>query len=279
MSEKKICVITGCSAGIGKATAIEMARLDYHVVMLVRDSGKSRAALEEIKAASGNSDVKLFYVDLASLASIRRVAETIASEYSRIDVLINNAGVFKRKREMSADGIEMKLAVNYFAPFLLTNLLLPLIEGSPEGRIVNLTSELYKKGHADLESASSGERFNGNKAYADSKLLLVMFTQEMSRRLVGCDISVNCVHPGVVGTDVFREYPRWFAKLLNRLISKPEDAAKYVVNLATASELKGVGGRYFSKSKMKLSTGKDLSQELLERLWGQSELMTGLGEA
>ena len=278
MTETKICAITGCSAGIEKATAIEMARLDYGIIMLARDSDKSRAALEEIKAASGSGDVKLFYVDLASMESVRRVAGRIANEYQWIDVLINNAGVFKRKREVSPDGIEMTLAVNYLAPFLLTNLLLPLMEGCLEGRIVNLTSELYKKGHADLEGGPSGGRFNGNKAYSDSKLLLVAFTQEMSRRLAGCNMTVNCVHPGVVGTDVFREYPKWSAKMLNRLISKPEDAAEYVVNLATASELNGVSGRYFSESKMELSTGKALSHELSEQLWAQSELMSGLGE-
>ena len=279
MTEKKICAITGCSSGIGKSTAIEMATLGYSILMLVRDSDKSRAAFDEIKTAAGSDDVKLSYVDLASQKSIRAAAAKMASEYQRIDVLINNAGVFKRKRAVSPEGIEMTLAVNYFAPFLLTNLLLPLVKGSPDGRIVNLSSELYKKGNINLTGSPSDGRFNGSKAYADSKLLLVMFTRELARRLAGSSILVNCLHPGVVATDVFREYPRWFAKLMNRLISKPEDAAKYVANLAMSSELDGISGKYFSKSKMEPINEKALSSESSKQVWAESEQMTGFVEA
>ena len=207
--EKRTCVITGASAGIGKATAIEMASLGCSVIMLVRDCEKSRAAAEEIKAASGSDDVRMICVDFASQASIRAAAGEMAEAGVRVDVLVNNAGVYKRSREISPDGIEMTLAVNFAAPFLLTELVVPLMEGSPDARIINLSSENYKNGRVVLDE--TGDSFSGNKAYAESKLLVIAWTRELARRLESKGITANAVHPGVVGTDVFREYPRWFA--------------------------------------------------------------------
>jgi len=272
---RKVCVITGSSAGIGKETAIKMAELGYEVIMLARDCDKSRLALEEIKKRSASNDVRLYYVDLASQQSIRDVVKRIENDVDRIDVLVNNAGVFRRSLQMSPDGFEMTLAVNYLAPFLLTALLLPLLEVAPNSRVVNVTSELYKKGNANLETQTTPRRFNGNRAYADSKLLLVMFTRILAARLSESEISANCVHPGVVATDVFREYPRWFNRLLNRFISRPEDAAEHVVRLASSSALDGVTGKYFSKSEEKPISPNAQSQEDLRHVWGRSEVLTG----
>jgi len=159
---RKVCVITGSSAGIGKETAIKMAELGYEVIMLARDCDKSRLALEEIKKRSASNDVRLYYVDLASQQSIRDVVKRIENDVDRIDVLVNNAGVFRRSLQMSPDGFEMTLAVNYLAPFLLTALLLPLLEVAPNSRVVNVTSELYKKGNANLETQTTPRRFNGS---------------------------------------------------------------------------------------------------------------------
>jgi len=274
--DRKVCVITGSSAGIGKATAIKMAELGYEVIMLVRDSDKSRLALEEVRQRSGSDDVRLYYVDLASQQSIRDVAKRIGSDLDRIDVLVNNAGVFRRSLQKSPDGFEMTLTVNYLAPFLLTTLLLPLLSLAPNSHVVNVTSELYRKGVADLETQADGGRFNGNRAYANSKLLLVMFTRELAKRLEESGTTVNCVHPGVVATDVFREYPRWFNRLLNRFISKPEDAAEYVVKLASSSALDGATGKYFSKSEEKLISQSARSEERSAHVWERSKVMTGV---
>ena len=272
---RKICVITGSSVGIGKATAVKMAELGYEVIMLVRDCDKSRLALDEIKQESGSDHVTLCYVDLSSQQSIREAVKRLKADVDRIDVLVNNAGVFRRRLQKSPDGFEMTLAVNYLAPFLLTSLLLPLLEAAPGSRVVNVTSELYRKGVADLDTQADDGRFNGNRAYANSKLLLVMFTQRLSERLSGSGVSVNCVHPGVVATDVFREYPRWFNRLLNRFISKPEDAAEHVVRLAASRALHGVTGKYFSKSEEKPISPNAESQEDLGHLWEKSEALTG----
>ena len=273
--DNKICLITGCNSGIGKVTAIELAKKGYEIIMLVRDSEKSRMAYEEIKNASGGK-ITLKYVDLASLDSIKRASEEIASQYERIDVLINNAGLFKRKYEKSVNSFEMTLAVNYFATFALSLLMIPLLEKSKQARIINLTSELYKQGIVNLDTNFAIEKFDGNKAYANSKLLVVYFTRELSKRLVSKNITVNCVHPGVVGTDVFREYPKWFAKFMNLMISKPEEGAKPSIYLASSEDLDDTTGKYFYKSKPKEFDKIANNSELMVKIWAKTEELTGI---
>lgn len=273
--ENKICVITGCNSGIGKVTATELAKKGFEIIMLVRDSEKSRLAYEEIKSASGGKII-LKYIDLSSLDSVKKVAKEINSEYERIDVLVNNAGLFKRTYENSVDSFEMSLAVNYFATFALSILLLPLLKKSKQARIINLTSELYKRGKVHLDNDFALEKFDGNKAYANSKLLVVYFTTELSKRLATENITVNCVHPGVVGTDVFREYPKWFAKLLNLLISKPGEGAKPTIYLASSENLNETTGKYFNKSKPKEIDKIANDSELSEKIWVKTEELTGI---
>ena len=209
MGTNKVCIITGSNSGIGKVTATELAKTGYEVVMLVRSGEKSDRAHEEIKQVSGSEAVNRIDVDLASLQSIRKASETIKGQYESIDILINNAGVFKRVEDRSVDGFEMTIAVNYIAPFYLTDQLLPLLERSERARIINLTSELYKNGQVLLQNGFSPERFDGNKAYANSKLLLMYYSKALADKLSRTNITVNTVHPGVVGTDVLREYPGW----------------------------------------------------------------------
>ena len=273
--ESKVCVITGSNSGIGKITAIELAKKGYEIIMLVRDSEKSRIVYEEIKSESGGKIV-LKYIDLASLDSIRKIADEIKAQYERIDILINNAGIFKRKYEESVDSYEISLAVNYLAVYALTNHLLPLLKKSYQGRIINLTSELYKRGKINIESDFSMKKFDGSQAYANSKLLVIYFTKELAKRLETHKITVNCVHPGVVGTDVFREYSKWFAKLMNLLISKPEDGAKPSIFLATSAALNKTTGKYFYKSKQKETAEVANNTKLLKEIWLKTEELTGV---
>ncbi len=276
--ESKICLITGCNSGIGKITAIELAKKGYEIIMLVRDSEKSRIAFEEIKRVSGGKIV-LKYVDLASLGSIRKISEEIKTQYDRIDILINNAGLFKRRFEESADSFEMTLAVNYFATFALSVLMIPLLKKSKQARIINLTSELYKSGKINLDNDFALVKFDGNKAYANSKLLVVYFTKELSKLLESDNITVNCVHPGVVGTDVFREYPKWFANFMNLMISKPTEGAKPSIYLASSEDLAGTTGKYYYKSKEKETAKIANDSGLSKRIWNKTEELTKIGYA
>jgi len=240
---KRTVVITGASGGIGKATATELAGQGHTVVPVVRDCEKSLIAIDDIAASCGQS-VNPVFADLSSRQSVLAAADEIRQSYGRIDVLVNNAGVYKRRCELSADGIEMTLAVNFAAPFLLTNELIPLMERGSDSRIVNLTSELYRNGRLVLD-LDSRDKYSGKKAYADSKLLVAVWTRELARRVEGLGITANCVHPGVVGTDAFRDYPGWVNTILNMFISKPEEGAKPVVRLAVDPQLAGATGGYY----------------------------------
>lgn len=271
MPENKICVITGCNSGIGKYTAIELAKLEYEIIMLVRDSEKSRKAYEEIKTESGSELVQLIYIDLASLESIRKSADELKRKISKIDLLINNAGVFKRKEAKSPDGFELTIAVNYLAPFYLTKLLLPLAQKAESTRIINLSSELYKNGKVYLDNQFSDTKFDGNKAYSNSKLLVIYFTKSLAKRLSTTNVTVNALHPGVIGTDVFREYPKWFSKLLNLFISTPEKGSYPSVFLATSDEVEGLTGKYFYKTKAKKTDPVANDEELADKIWEKTE--------
>ena len=268
-----ICVITGANSGIGKQTAIELAEKGYYLILLVKDSDKSREAYDEIKSYSTDGQVEMIFTDLSAFDSIKRAVEEIRSKYQQLDILINNAGIYKRKKEMSADSHEMTLAVNYLAPYYLTRLLFPLIEKSPSARIINVTSGLYKNGSTDFESFYPSGKFEGLKTYADSKLLLVYFTYYLSELVSGKNITVNAVHPGVIATGVFRELPGFVNTLLRFFVGKPEKGARPVVYLATSPEVEKVTGKYFDKGKMYPALESVYKTADAKRLWNKTEDM------
>lgn len=265
----KICLITGSSGGIGKYTAIKLAQLDYQVIMLVRKSEKSNNAYQEILSKSKSKDVKMFHVDLSLQKSIRNVLEQIKAEYERIDLLINNAGVIKRKLELTEEGIEQTLAVNYFAPFLLTNSLMPLLKESKSSKIINLSSELYKKGEPIINNDFNKTKFDGNKIYSNSKCLINYFTYELSKSISGEGITVNSLHPGVLATDAFREYPKMISKILNLFLASPEEGAKNVMYLSTSDAVKNITGKYFNKTK--ISRIEEINADLSAKIWKDTE--------
>lgn len=170
----------------------------------------------------------------------------------------------------------MTLAVNYFATYALSILMVPLLKNSKKARVINLTSELYKRGLVNLDNDFNIEKFNGNKAYANSKLLVTYFTKELSRRIASENITINCVHPGVVSTDIFREYPKWVAKFMNLIISKPTEGAKPSVYLASSEELDNVTGKYFYKTKQKDTDNIANDLGLSEKIWIKTEELTGI---
>lgn len=229
-----VCVVTGASRGIGRATAEALARVGATVVTLGRDPSRSTIAC-----------------DLASFSSIRASAAQILSRWPRIDLLVNNAGVQHLRRTVSAEGIEETLAVNHLAPFLLTQLLMPALRAAPAGRILTVSSELARWGRIDFEDLQQVRRYNGTRAYLQSKLANIMFTLSLENRLHGSSVSAACVYPGLVMTDLMRErwwwQSRWLRPLWRALFSTPNDAARTLVTAASQPAEKGccftAGGR------------------------------------
>jgi NAD(P)-dependent dehydrogenase (short-subunit alcohol dehydrogenase family) len=193
---EKICLITGATSGIGKATAMGLANMEASVVMVGRDRGRGEAALAEIKEESGNASVDLMLADLSSQQEIRRLAHEIKEAYSRLDVLINNARLFRRQRITTVDGLEITFAVNHLAYFLLAKVLLDVLKSSAPSRIVNVGSGEQRNGTIDFDDLQGEKGYKGPKAYSQSKLATVLFTYELARRLEGTGITANCLHPG-----------------------------------------------------------------------------------
>lgn len=271
MKEPTTCLITGCNSGIGKEAALVLASIGYNIIMLARDSKKSELAYQEIKSQCKNGLGSFVSVDMGSFKSIVRAAKQVAERYNQIDVLINNAGVLKRKKEISEDGIEITMAVNYFAPFLLTQKLIPVLTNQHGSRIINVGSEMYRFGKLDLENLCSEGKHKGKAVYANSKLLLILFTQELAARLRSNSCTANCMHPGLIGTGVFREYPTWFSKVLNLFATSLEEGAKPLVKLATSRELDTITGAYFNKMKKTDIKHRHITLENAKTLWDRTE--------
>lgn len=251
-----------------------LARLGATVIMLCRDSQRGEGAVAEVRSDSGNQDVELLVADLASLSSIRNAAVQIAERRAALHVLVNNAGVNVARRRESVDGFELTLAVNHLAPFLLTNLLLPLLQAGAPSRIVNLTSSFERLGRMHLSDLQLVHGYSATRAYTQSKLANALHTYELADRLQGTGVTANCVHPGLVATDLMRDLPRWMRALWGRLLLTPDKGARGVINLAVAPELANVSGEYFSRMRMTRSSPRSRDAGLGKQLWRISAQMT-----
>ncbi|HEX6533672.1 MAG TPA: SDR family oxidoreductase [Gemmatimonadaceae bacterium] len=280
----RVCLVTGATSGIGRATAIGLARLGGNVVLLCRDGARAERACDEVRresegaGAGAGAGVSVVLVDLASFASIRAAAGEIARRFAAVHVLVNNAGVNLTRRAVSADGFEMTFAVNHLAPFLLTDLLLPLLRAGAPARIVNVTSKFERFGRIAFDDLQLARRYSATRAYNQSKLANVLFTYELARRLEGTGVTANCVHPGLVATRLMREWPAWMRALWGRFLLMPEKGAEGVVWLASTPAVEGVTGRYFEREGREArSSRRSYDGELRERLWRVSAEMTGVG--
>ncbi len=271
----KTIIVTGSNSGIGKEAALMLAESGHRILMLCRDSDKSREAQAEILAQSGNKDVHLFAVDLADQASVRAVADQIKHEFDAIDVLVNNAGVYKTKRAVTPDGIEMTFAVNYLAPFMLTQLLLDTLRASGDARIVNVISELYKNGTIDFDNLMLEHDYKAGRAYANSKLACALFTIELANRTLNEGITVNALHPGVLATDAFRDYPDFVMKVVNLFLEKPEKGGERIAYLAVSEDVRGQSGNYFYKSEPREFEISVEERSQTQRLWQVSDELCG----
>ena len=275
----KVCVVTGANSGIGKETALGLAQLGATVVLVCRSQERGAAALAEIKQRSGNDSVALLVADLSSQRQVRRVAAAYRQQFDRLDVLVNNAALARRKRAVTEDGVELTLAVNHLAPFLLTNLLLDRLKASAPARVVTVSSAAHKDAEINFADLQGEQRYAtfGFGAYSQSKLANVLFTYELARRLEGTGVTANCLHPGVVATGIFRDTPLWLRTglaLARPLILGSVQGADTVLYLATAPEVAEVSGRYFEKRKPVQSSPLSYDTEVARRLWEVSEALT-----
>lgn len=276
----KVCLITGANSGLGKATALGLARMGAQVVMVCRNARRGEAARADIIRRSDNTSVDLMLADLCSQQSIRQLAAEYQGRYSQLHVLVNNAGLQLRRRAITADGLETTFAVNHLAPFLLTHLLLDVLKASAPGRVVNVNSNVHHDATLDLDDLQGEKRYDRRQAYARSKLANVLFTYELARRLEGAGVTVNCLHPGLVRTRFARNGSwrfRLYSMVLGPFVLKsPAEGAETVIFLASSPEVDGVSGRYFVDKRETRSSEETYDQTLAQRLWQVSAQLTGL---
>ncbi len=275
----KTCVVTGANSGIGKETALGLARMGARVVLVCRNREKGQAALEDIRRESGSSELDLLIADMSSQASVRSLAEQIRQKYPRLDVLINNAGAGVRARTLSADGIEMTVATNHLGAALLTLLLLDLLKASAPSRIINVSSEAQRRVRLDMNDLQFERRKYGFAAYGQSKLLMNAFTFELARRLEGTGVTANCLHPGVVATNIWGANPPFILKVIITVI-KPfmlnsKEGAEVSLYLATSPDVANVSGEYFVKSKPAPSNPLSRDPKVAAEIWQWTEKMIG----
>jgi NAD(P)-dependent dehydrogenase (short-subunit alcohol dehydrogenase family) len=276
----KVCLVTGATSGIGAETAKQLARLGATVVVVGRSADKSAGAVAWIKQQSGNAAVEFLLADLSSQKDIRELAQQFKNKYSRLDVLVNNAGAFWESRQETVDGIEMTLAVNHLSYFMLTNLLLDTLVASAPARVVNVASKMHEQGKLDFADLQAKRRYSGWAAYENSKLMNVMFTYELARRLSGTRVTANALHPGVINTN-FRSTGGSYRQNAGRESFNPaktggEEGARTSVYLASSPELEGVTGKYFVASKAVKSSPASYDEAAARRLWQVSTEITGL---
>jgi NAD(P)-dependent dehydrogenase (short-subunit alcohol dehydrogenase family) len=278
---RQTILITGATSGIGREAARELAQRGAEVVVGGRDEQKAQDTVSWIRRETGNEAVDYLLADFASLQAVRGLAAEFAQRYGKLDVLVNNAGAVFLGRQLSEDGYEMTLAVNHLAPFLLTNLLLPMCMGDGPARVVTVASDAHENATIDPDDLLFGQDYGVMKAYGRSKLANILFSYELARRIADTRITSNAMHPGFVSTGMGgNNLPGWAARLLRAatgLVAR--DAAKgaeTVVYLAAAPEVADVSGKYFIDRKAVRSSPLTYDETLARRLWEVSAQMVGL---
>ncbi|HEX5633525.1 MAG TPA: SDR family oxidoreductase [Gemmatimonadales bacterium] len=273
----RTCVITGATRGIGRAAAEGIARTGMRVVLLTRRVADGEAVGHALTAATGNAAVEVVAAELASLADVRGAAETIRARHPRVHALVNNAAVALKRRQLSRDGIEMTVAVNHLAHFVLTLGLLDALRAAAPSRVVNVSSEAHQRDRIDFRDLELERRYGGVKAYGRSKLMNVLFSNELARRLDGTGVTVNAMHPGVIATGLLTDYlPTFLQPFVPRFAGTPEAGADTLVWMVTSPELEGVTGRYFIRRKPASPNPMALDREAARGLWRWSAERTGL---
>jgi NAD(P)-dependent dehydrogenase (short-subunit alcohol dehydrogenase family) len=275
----KICIVTGANSGIGKETARELASKGATVVLACRNPDKGAAALQEIEESTGSHDAHLILLDLGSIKSIRQFAGAIADTFPRIDVLVNNAGAYIPYRRETEDGFEMTMGVNHFGTFLLTQLLLDPLREASSARIINVSSLGHKMAKLDLDDLHSERSYKAMRVYYNSKLANIYHMHGLNKRLEGTKITVNCLHPGVIGSGFAQQEKSPFGflvKLGKPFLSSTRKGARTSVYLASSPEVEGVCGAYFVRCTPAKTSKAAQDLEIAERLWSITEEAVGV---
>ncbi len=272
-------MITGATSGIGKAAATALAGQGYEMVLTGRNPAKLTDTIQEIQEHTGSNSVHGLVADFSDLDQVRQLTEKFKEQFPRLDVLINNAGAYFNRRQQTRYGVEKTLLVNHMAPFLLTNLLLDELRKSPSARIINVSSNAHEHAQLDLDDLNWDRFYFGFWAYGRSKLANILFTYELASKLKGSPITANALHPGRVGTDIFRTdfsiFGRPFKWVMERISLTPEQGADNTVYLASSPDVEGVTGKYFVKRKAVSSSHLSYNEKLARQLWEVSERITG----
>ncbi len=281
MTMPKTILITGAGSGLGKESTRQLAAMGNRLIMVCRNPERGEKARKEIMADTGNREIDLLTADFSSLAEIRKLAGEITRNYDKLDVLVNNAGVFVTKRLYTADGHELQWGVNHLAPFLLTGLLLDLLEKSSPSRIITTSSMANYKGRIHFGDINLERNYNGLTAYRQSKLANVLFTAELAEKVISRGITVNCLHPGIVRTSFGHRnnnsWMGWLWYLYKPFMLSIGEGAYCIVKLSTDTALHDVTGKYFDfDGKERVPNKIVFDLPLRKKFWELSEKLAGI---
>ncbi|CAH2229657.1 jg20530 [Pararge aegeria aegeria] len=274
----QVVIVTGANSGIGFETAKDLAQRGARVILACRNLERATNAKQRIITSSRNKEVHIIQLDLESLTSIRKFVDNIYATEKRLDILVNNAGIYSTENKRTVDGLLLGMQVNYFGPFLLTSLLLPLLKKSAPSRIINVSSFLYGLGRIDFGNMNMERCFTKHQVYRNAKLCTMLMTIELNRRLKGTGVTANCLHPGVVNTEMVNNLNniliRTFLRGLKSFFKSSWEGAQTTIYLAVSPEVEKVSGRYFKDCHLAQLSSKALNLDVARKLWDETEKIT-----
>jgi NAD(P)-dependent dehydrogenase (short-subunit alcohol dehydrogenase family) len=276
----KVVVVTGATSGIGEVAADRLAQKGARIVFVARDHERGEAARKHFRAIAGHTDHTVHYADLTSLAEQKRVAKEIADSEPQIDVLINNAGAMFGSRQVTEDGLEKTFALNHMSYFTVTNILLDRLKATPGARIVSTASDAHKGNKLNFDDLQSEKSYSPFAVYGRSKLMNILFTRELAKRLAGTGVTANCLHPGFVGTrfgDQSGGLMAFAIKIAKNFALTPEQGAETIIYLSSSDDVAGKTGGYYEKKKLIAPSRAAQNDADARRLWDISAKLAGLG--
>jgi NAD(P)-dependent dehydrogenase (short-subunit alcohol dehydrogenase family) len=276
----KVVVITGATSGIGEVAADRLAQKGARIVFVARDGARGEEMRKHLRAIAGHDEHAVHYADLSRLSDMMRVGKEIADSEPQIDVLINNAGAMFTHRQVTEDGLERTFALNHMSYFVLTNLLLDRLKTTPGARIVSTASDAHKGARLNFDDLQSAHGYSGFAVYGRSKLMNILFTRELGRRLAGTGVTANCLHPGFVATrfgDQSGGLMSFGIRLFKNFALTPELGAETIIYLASSPEVEGRSGGYYHKCRIEAPSRAAQNDADAKRLWDESSKIAGLG--